>query len=1648
MGHPSSGLERVLSAVATTAARLCEARDCQIYLAEGSQLRFAAQHGPRRPVSYPGYRVGETRPINRRTALGAAILDRRTVHVRDMKAATRRFPESPAAQRIPGVSNTRTLLAAPLLRDGQVVGGITIRRTAVRPFTPRQISLLETFAGQAALAIDNARLSEELGERNRALGEALKQQTATSDVLRIISSSPTDLQPVLDVIAERAVRLCDGMFGSVYRFDGELIHMVAHHNYPAVALELSRQRFPTPPTRGLFTARAILERAVVHVPDVEHAADYTAHDLVAAAGFRSVLSVPMLRDGKPVGAITVWRAASGPFPDRQVALLQTFADQAVIAIENARLFSELRERNRDLTQALERETATGDILRVISSSPTDLQPVLNAVAKSAARLCAAYDAIILRLDGDVLRRVAHHGPIPAPPAPVFAPTRDTVGGRTVLDRQPIHVADLPAETGEFPVGSAVARQLGSRTVLGVPLLREGVAIGAIYLRRTEVRPFTDSQITLLQTFADQAVIAIENVRLFTELQQRNSELSEALERQTATSEILQVISSSPTDTRPVFDTIVRNAVTLCGALYGMVWRYDGDLVQLVGHHDLPPEELDELRRVFPRPAAGMAFHEDLRRGVVKNVRDVETASEVPAEVRARSRRRGVRSVLVAPMRRGDEVIGAIGVSHREIGAFSPSREELLKTFADQAVIAIENVRLFTELQARNRDLSEALEQQTATSEILRVISSSPTDIQPVFATLATSAARLCDAFDAAIHRIDGDVLRLVAHEGPIEPDAVLPLRQGTVAGHAVREQRTLQVADLQAEEDAYPLSARFARNRGFRTILAVPMLRGAEALGTITIRRTEVRPFTDRQAELLKTFADQAVIAIENVRLFNELQARNGELTEALEQQTATSEILRVISQSQTDVQPVFDTIVESAARLCDGTFSVLLGFDGEMIRLVATHNWTPAALDIARRIWPAPPSRELVTNRAILERAVIHVPDVELEYRADEPRELVRMIGYRSVLAVPMLRDGVPLGVIAVGRAESGLFADNQIALLKTFADQAVIAIENVRLFTELQARNRELTVALEQQTATSEVLRVISRSQTDAQPVFDTIAQSAVRLCEGVQGTVVRLDGALVHRLASFNMDPEGEEAFRRYFPRPADRRLAVTRAALEGSIVHIPDVLQDPDMDRETQLRTVARAVLAVPMLRNGQSIGAIAVVRREPRLFSDDQVALLKTFADQAVIAIENVRLFTELQARTRDLTRSVEQLTALGEVSRALSSTLDLDVVLGTIVARARQLAGIDACTVHEYDERVEEFHLRATHNLNEEVVAVLRRAPIRKGEGAAGRMAVTREPVHIADITAAGAYHGPLREVLLRSGARAVLTIPLLREGHLIGGLTVTRMRPGEFQPETIELLKTFATQSALAIQNARLFREIADKSRELEVASRHKSQFLANMSHELRTPLNAILGYTELIADNIYGEVPERMREVLERVDKSGRHLLGLINDVLDLSKIEAGQLTLALTDYSLADVVHTVAASVGSLAAEKKLELAITVDPDLPLGRGDARRLTQVLLNLVGNALKFTEAGRVAVEARRDGESFLVSVTDTGPGIAPGDQERVFEEFQQVQSSKAGTKGGTGLGLAIARRIVHMHGGRLWLDSTLGEGSTFSFTVPVRVE
>ena len=962
-----------------------------------------------------------------------------------------------------------------------------------------------------------------------------------------------------------------------------------------------------------------------------------------------------------------------------------------------------------------------------------------------------------------------------------------------------------------------------------------------------------------------------------------------------------------------------------------------------------------------------------------------------------------------------------------------------------------------ENEGLRRSLDDAVEREAATGEVLRVISQSPTDVQPAFDSIASSALRLCDGIASFVFRHDGTLIHLAAVDS-VEGVDLEPLRhifpappdQVTFVGRAVAEGRLLYIADIDNDRDAPPSLVEFAHANGFRSIIAAPMLRHGHTIGGIGVTHRNVDGFTSKQGALLQTFADQAVIAIENVRLFTELQEKNRALTEAheqvseaLERQTATSEILRVISGSPTNLQPVLNAVAERAARLCSADDVKIHLVAGDTLRLAAQVGPIPSV-----EARPIIPTRHI--GRAVLERRTIHLHDmrIALDQFPDAAGD-VRTFGARTALATPLLREGVAIGVIQIRRLEVKPFSEKQIALLETFADQAVIAIENVRLFKELATRNGELTEALDRQTATAEVLRVISQSQSEVQPVFDTIVDNAMRLFRAWAVAVMRLDGQFLHLIAARGGLPGTEEYLRRQSPWPIHGVLPGSRCVVDRTVIHIPDAESDPTLDEE--MRELARtrgyrSVLAAPMLRDGQPIGALTITRAEGGPFSSAEIELLQTFADQAVIAVENTRLLAELRARTAELTRSVDELKALADVSRALSSTLELDAVLQTIVTRASQLAVTDACSVFEYDEATEAFYLRATNNLDDEVVTLARQTPTRKGEGVQGRMAVTLQPVQVPDIAEEDAYHGPLRDILLKTGTRAVLAIPMLRENELIGGLTVNKRTPGEFSPEVIELLTTFATQSALAIQNARLFREIEQKSRELEAASQHKSEFLANMSHELRTPLNAVIGFSEVLTERMFGELNEKQEEYLKDIHASGQHLLSLINDILDLSKIEAGKMDLELSEFDLAMTIDNALMLVRERAARRSITLNTAVDERVGQVQADERKIRQVLLNLLSNAIKFTpESGGIHVEARSVNESIEVSVTDTGVGIAPEDQEAVFEEFRQVGTADKKVEG-TGLGLALSRKFIELHGGTIWVESQVGEGSTFTFTVPVR--
>ena len=754
------------------------------------------------------------------------------------------------------------------------------------------------------------------------LRESLQQQTATADVLKVISRSAFELQTVLDTLVESAARLCRADKSQI------LLPSETEHGFYAVASfgytheynEYLRTLTFEPGREGVV-GRVLLERKPVQIADVLADPDYGLQETQRLGGFRTHLGLPLLREGHPIGILVVSRTTVAPFDDRHIELLTTFADQAVIALENTRLLSELRE-------SLERQTATADVLKVISRSAFDLKVVLDTLLRSAARLCDADMGVISRRQDDVFYRTAAFG-LPDDLGELIEEqpvelSRTSGSGRALLEGKVIQITDIEAD----PEYTHASRGTGAfRTLVGVPMLRDGVPVGVMTLMRKSVQPFTDKQIELVSTFADQAAIAIENVRLFDAEQQRTRELTEFLEQQTATSEVLRVISSSPGELEPVFDALLANAVRICGAEFGNLTLFNGGELRLEAMHNAPPA-LAELRRRNPVI--------DLKSSIagpvvttkqMNHVRDL-TAQE-PYAGSALAKVGGARTALSVPMLREDALVGTINIYHLDVRPFTDKQIELVQNFATQAVIAIENARLLTELR-------ELLEQQTATSKVLEVISRSAFDLQAVFETVAESSVRLCGADRAFIHRFDGELLRMaVAFNATQEFTEFMvqnPIRPGrsSAAGRAALERRTIHIPDVLADLE-YSYGSKDVET--IRTVLAVPILKGNELLGVMIIFHLDgVRPFTDTQIALVETFADQAAIAIENVRLFAEVQQRTEELSESLQQQIATADVLKVISRSTFDLQAVLDALVESAARLCDASNAFIYRRDGQSL--------------------------------------------------------------------------------------------------------------------------------------------------------------------------------------------------------------------------------------------------------------------------------------------------------------------------------------------------------------------------------------------------------------------------------------------------------------------------------------------------------------------------------------------------------------------------------------------------------------------------------------------------------------------------------------------------------------------------------------------
>lgn len=1666
----SGDAERSLYQIAETSAHLFGATSATIQIAEGDGWAQTIRVGD------TSKRVGAEVPaallkIGGRNMPGTIVAENRQIHVPDLDNVDPSIADWPglAPSRAAG---TRTMCGSPLRREGKAIGVLIVYRDRLLPFTDEELALQQSFADQAAIAFENARLFNETKE-------TLERQSATADILKVIAGSPSDVQPVFDAIVNSAATLFQPCAATITTLkDGKLHWNGVAELVPSFDHKAAEASYPIPfdPDRAP-SARAVLERRIIEIPDTE-APDTPeiTRTIAADGGFRSITFVPLVLEDKGVGTIILTHPTVGfKHSNKQLALIQTFADQAVIAIENARLFNETQE-------ALEQQKASADILRVVSNSVADTQPVFDEILRSIEHLFDAEERVIFLAGDDGLLHIgATHGPNSDRTRAQFpAPLETTASAVAMRERRLIGSADVFNDPAIPTAARERARRFGKNYAMVVaPMLWEDRAIGSLLVARTSMKPFGERECNLLRSFADQAVIAIQNARLF-------NETKEALERQTATAEILNVIASSPTDVQPVFDAIAASGHRLVGGFSTSVFSIVDDMLHLSAFTPTNPSADAALKASFPRPLSGETWNDRIRNGETVEISDVETDPSVPEGVRETWRMRGLRSLLLVPLVRSQTTIGMISATRARPGTFASHHVQLLQTFADQAVIAIENTRLFNEVQQRTNDLSESLQQQTAVGDVLKTISRSTFDLQPVLDSLVNTAALLCDAEMAFIMRREGEVYRAGAAVGfsneyiEFLKGNPLKVNRGSITGRAVLERRTVQILDVATDPEYTLREATTLANQ--HTALCVPLLREDEPIGAVVLARQRVEPFTPKQIELVTTFADQAVIAIENVRLFDEVRQRTDDLSESLQQQTATADVLKVISRSAFDLQTVLDTLVESAARLCEADMAAITRRIGEAYYRAGSYGFPEQFTDYIRDL-PVTVDRRTITGRTLLEGNIVHVTDVLTD--PDYDFEGQQLSGNpRSFLGVPLLREGTPVGALTLTRLAVKPFTEKQIELIATFADQAVIAIENVRLFDEVQAKTRDLTEALEYQTAIGDVLNVISRSPNNLQPVMETIVHTTRRLCQSDYALMLHRESDGVYRIAAHSNASKELTDWMQDNPVVAGDGSAVGIVAAEKQTVHLPDALADPRFtDLRRQRHSKARTMLGVPLLRGREVIGVVFLARTEVKPFSDKQIDLVTNFADQAVIAIENVRLFDEVQAKTRDLTEALTYQTGSGNILRVIaSSPTDVKPVLTAIVESACELCEADdaLATLRDGDELV----FQAQHG---SIPVVWKRQPIDR-EGAAGLAVINRAPVHVHDLLAPEGEQFPrAREFARTTNVRTVLCVPLLREGESIGAIVLRRTEVRPFSDKQITLLQTFADQAVIAIGNVRLFEQVQQRTRELaaslddlrtaqdRLVQTEKlaslGQLTAGIAHEIKNPLNFVNNFAALsaeltdelndalkpaaLSDAIRAEVDELtglLKDNLEKVVQHGKRADSIVKNMLLHSREGSG-------DHRPADINALIDESLNlayhGARAERpgfNVTLQRDFDPDAGMLEVFPQEITRVFLNLVSNGFyavakrknENSESGFdpiLSATTRNLGDSVEIRIRDNGTGIPPEVKDKMFNPF--FTTKPAGE--GTGLGLSMSHDIiVKQHGGTIDVETEPGNFTEFRIVLP----
>jgi GAF domain-containing protein/nitrogen-specific signal transduction histidine kinase len=1605
IGSSPGDLAPVFQAIVEKAHTLCGAVCGSLQLWDGEKFRGVAMRGFPEPMVESlrqGYSPGPNHPCRELIDGG------RIAHCADMAAV-----DDPVTRLGAKLSGVRTVVYVALRKDDALLGQIVACRLEVRPFTDAELALLENFAAQAVIAMENARLLTETQE-------ALEQQTATAEVLQVINSSPGELAPVFGAILEKAHAVCGATYGTLLLRDGETFRALTTRGYPESLADRLRQGGQPGPSHPIW--QLVKGESFAHVPDLAIVEEPWAQSVVQLAGVRTSLWVPLRLDGNLLGAITAARLDVRPFTDKQIALLQNFAAQAVIAMENARLITETRE-------ALEQQTATAEVLGIINSSPGGLAPVFDAMLEKAIRLCDGAQGTLWMFDGDRQYAAAAAG-VPGELANQLREPRDILGYQQRLKsgERVFQIPDLAA-TETYSSGSPLTKLAveagGVRTAAFVSLVKDATAIGNFTIARKEVRPFTDKQIALLENFAAQAVIAMENARLLTETR-------EALEQQTATAEVLQVINSSPGDLAPVFDAILNNAMGLCEAAFGLCATFDGEHFRYVAFRGVPTEFFDRLGAPIS-PVPGTAFARLVGGEAVVHIRDIADDDAYRSGYSGRVAlvdRAGARTAVWVALRKDDALLGTLVIYRQEMQPFSDRQIALLQSFAAQAVIAMENARLINETR-------ESLEQQTATAEVLQVINSSPGDLAPVFDAMLEKALRLCEAKHGYMYTYDGERLHIAAVRG--DPRFVETQRSsgsrlifpGTPLERAFRSQGVLHIRDC-TEEEGYRTSPGFKEIidiGGIRTGLVVPLLKEGSFLGSVHIFRQEVDPFTDKQIALLETFAAQTVIAMENARLLGELRARTEDLQESLEYQTATSDVLKVISRSTFDLEPVLATLIETAARLCAADMAYSFRREGESWRLAASFGFPPEYLAYMQALGAVPLDAEspVVLWRCIREARPVHIPDVLAV--PGFSRAVIEKSGARTGLGMPLLRAGEAIGAIVLARRRAEAFTQRQIELVRTFADQAVIAIENTRLLTELRE-------SLEQQQAIAEILQVINASPGDLGPVFDAILDKAHSLCGVSCGSLQIYDGEKFRAVATHGLPEPFADFLRQGHPGP-DRGAGAAAGAqrlLDAGFVQFDDLMEVdyPNARAAVELGGL-RTTLHVALRRDDALLGQIVAGRREVEPFTDKQIGLLQSFAAQAVIAMDNARLLNEIRQRQAELRVTFDNMgdgvamfdreLRLGAWNQNFQRILELpDAVLAArpsyadyirfLAERGEFGADIEA----ELSRRLEEIgqELRFEHTRPDGRVIEVRRNAVPGGGFVLIYGDVTDRKRAEAEIRAA------------RDAAEKAL---------------------GELQTAQASLVHA---QKMAAL-----------------------GQLTAGIAHEIKNPLNFVNNFAELSGELLQelrettapvtagldddtraevDEIVEMLRGNLAKIAEHGKRADGIVKSMLEHSRGVSGERRAVdlngLIDEALNLAYH------GARAQDASFHITLDREFDRGLAPIEVapQEMTRVFLNLFGNGFyaatrrqcdgagpDFRPTLRVTTHDR--GEAVEVRVRDNGTGIAPEIRDKLFQPFVTTKP----TGEGTGLGLSIAWDIVtQQHGGSIVVDSRVDEFTEFTIRLP----